>query len=353
MLFIPLPFVVALLIVLLIPRTLAERDDSPAAVWFAALLALYALLATLVGLRWGYDLVWLLPVQSVLAACWAPLAWLAFAGVARPGAFFAVRRDWPHLLPPFIVLGCIAVWPAPIDMLLIALFAGYGVALLLKWRQGPDALPAIRLGELARVHRALGITGAVLIGFTFIDVLIALDFRLGDGRNAVSIVTWASLPMLLFVGYGASVAGVGRAGRVSRAAPAPASPFTDPDRTLENSGESSPEPDDPAIMDTVQKALHKDGLFRDPDLTLERIARRSGVPARRVSGAINRTTGDSVSRYVSGLRLDEVRRRLLACDDNVTEIMLASGFRTKSNFNRVFREAERCSPTEWRAARRS
>ena len=103
----------------------------------------------------------------------------------------------------------------------------------------------------------------------------------------------------------------------------------------------------------MRAALLKDDLFRDPDLTLERIARRSGVPARRVSNAINRLTGDSVSRHVGRMRLDEVRRRLVGSDDGITDIMLAAGFRTKSNFNRTFREAEGCSPSQWRAARRS
>ena len=106
------------------------------------------------------------------------------------------------------------------------------------------------------------------------------------------------------------------------------------------------------MLERVRETLHRDGLYRDPDLTLERLARRSLVPARRVSGAINRSSGDSVSRYVNRLRLDEVRRRLVDTDDGITDIMLAAGFRTKSNFNRTFREAEGCSPSEWRAAHR-
>ena len=110
--------------------------------------------------------------------------------------------------------------------------------------------------------------------------------------------------------------------------------------------------EDRAVLECVRETLLRDGLYRDPDLTLERIARRSLVPARRVSGAINRSSGDSVSRYVNRLRLDEVRRCLLETDDGITEIMLAAGFRTKSNFNRAFREVEGCSPSEWRATRR-
>ena len=361
MLFVPLPFVVALLICLLIPRTLGELDDSPAPVWFAALLGLYALLATLVGLRWGYGLTALLPLQSVLAACWAPLAWLSFRGVGRPGAFFDARRDWPHGLPPVIVCLCIALWPAPIDGFLIATFAGYGAALLRCWRRGPDALPAVRLGELVQVHRALGITGGVLIAFALVDVLVSLDVRLNAGRHAAGIVTWASLPMLLFVGYGASVAGTGRSDRPASdpAVDAPVVPDGVPveaPRAVLDAGPTGdgPDPDeDRRTLETVRAALHRDGLFRDADLTLERIARRSGVSARRVSGAINRLTGDSVSRYVGRSRLDDVRRRLVESDASITEIMLDAGFRTKSNFNRTFREAEGCSPSEWRAVRRA
>lgn len=282
MLFVPLPFVVALLIVLLIPRTLAARDESPAPAWFAALLALYALLATLVGLRRGYGLVRLLPMQSVLAACWAPLAWLAFSGVGRPGAFFDARRDWPHLLAPVAVLDR-------------------------------------HVGEPARAAARR-------------------PWRERGGRRTVRPVLPGRRARPGGAAPGGGPAGVAR--HVHEASPAGAA------------AADSDAPDDPSILETVRATLLRDGLFRDVDLTLERIARRSGVPARRVSGAIDRATGNSVSRYVSGLRLDDARRALTGSDDSVTEIVLGAGFRTKSNFNRVFRDAEGCSPSEWRAARR-
>ena len=267
MLFVPLPFVVALLICLLIPRTLVERDDSPASAWFAALLGLYALLATLVGLRWGYGLTALLPVQSVLAACWAPLAWLAFRGVGRPGAFLDVRRDWPHALAPVTVCLCIALWPAPIDLLLIVAFAGYGAALLRRWREGPDALPAVRLGELVRVHRALGFTGGVLIAFALVDVLVSLDVRLNAGRHAAGIVTWASVPMLLFVGYGASVAGAGRSGRAAF--------------------DSAADPAADSAADGPVAPL--DGLRIRPTVPARRLAPGSGPPRRRAPATMTAT----------------------------------------------------------------
>ena len=364
---VPLSFVVAVLVALLIPRVLAERDGAAAPARFAALLALYAVLATLVGLRWGYGLVAVLPLQSIGAACWAPLAWLAFRSLAHEREPVSLGRDWPHLAVPVTVVAAVALWPDPIDLVLVGAYLGYGAALAALWRRGPDALSAVRLGDLAAVHRALGVTAAALVAFAFIDLLVSLDFRLGDGSRAPLIVTLATVPVLLAVGWAAGVAGIGGppdapadapadadadaargADPMARPRPAVEGPERGADDALEDTDEASRE-----TLASVHRALTRDGLYRDPDLTLERIARRSAIPARRVSAAINRVTGDSVSRYLSALRIEDVKRRLADTDASVTEAMLASGFRTKSNFNRVFRDAEGASPSEWRTAHRA
>ena len=90
-------------------------------------------------------------------------------------------------------------------------------------------------------------------------------------------------------------------------------------------------------------------FFLDPDLTLGRMARRLGVPVKRLSAAINRVTGANVSRHVNGLRIERACESLLA-GEAVTTAMLSSGFNTRSNFNREFRRVTGKSPSDWREA---
>ncbi len=93
-------------------------------------------------------------------------------------------------------------------------------------------------------------------------------------------------------------------------------------------------------------------LYRDPDLTLERLARRAGIPGRQISGALNRIYGRNISQLVNEYRVNDAKRRLVATRDPVTVIMLESGFGTKSNFNREFLRVTGVTPSSYRRAAR-
>lgn len=116
-----------------------------------------------------------------------------------------------------------------------------------------------------------------------------------------------------------------------------------------DSGEAAAERQrDAAIMADLEQLLAAQKLYRDGDLTLARLARRLGLPAKRVSEAINRRTGENVSRYVNGYRVADACAAIEA-GQSVTDAMLGSGFATKSNFNREFRRVTGRAPTEWAA----
>ncbi|MCB1756327.1 MAG: helix-turn-helix transcriptional regulator, partial [Gammaproteobacteria bacterium] len=100
------------------------------------------------------------------------------------------------------------------------------------------------------------------------------------------------------------------------------------------------------IMSELEGLIVSQKLYLDPDLTLSRIARRLGYPAKQVSTAINRTTGENVSRYVNKYRVEHACQ-VLDRGESVTSAMLASGFNTKSNFNREFLRITGITPSQW------
>ena len=81
------------------------------------------------------------------------------------------------------------------------------------------------------------------------------------------------------------------------------------------------------------------------------LARRAGIPARRISGAINRLTDMNVSQYVNDHRIREACRLLRETDHAVTAVMFEAGFQTKSNFNREFARMNGENPTQFRKRR--
>jgi AraC-like DNA-binding protein len=327
-LFIPLPFVVALL--LAIHFAVLLRSDSQDNRPFLALIGLCILQSVGVGLRWGYGIVELRYVLPVLAASLPPLALASFRSL--------VKRDeqempWLHFLPPTIMLVLLPFAPYLIDVALVVIFVGYAVVLLRLAKAGPDALNEARLDGAAGAHKALLIAAGSLCLSAFFDIAVVFDFEWSEGEHVPLMVSNANLLSLFLVGLTAAVA--------ARARP---SPVNDDDAGAEEPAAEQ----DRALLERIDQLIADRKLFCDENLTLSRLARRAGVPSRQISVAINRTAGKNVSQYINDFRIAEACRLLRETEMPVTSVMLESGFQTKSNFNREFRRVTRRTPIAWR-----
>ena len=332
MLFIPLPFVITLLFVLLLGRMVTEGGMVSIFKPFSLLTAGFAALSFVIGLRWGYGMTSLLPVMSLLAVSLPPLAWIAFRSIA--GRKFTIPRDLMHALPAAVVALQIAFWPDHIDWVVIVVQAGYGIALVLMATRGADVLAGATLEQATTAHRMMALVGVLLILSAATDFFITLDFIIAKGAHAARYVTAANLLGLLGFGLAAAVAGRSQ----------PANPLPDDDTPPA----TGPSAEDQDIAERINGLVASQQLYRDPDLTLNRLARKSLIPVRRISNAINRTKGQSVSSFINGHRIAEACRLLDETDRTVTAIMFDTGFQTKSNFNREFRQRTGRSPAEWR-----
>ena len=323
---IPLPFVIALLLAVLLLRLalLRERALRPAIGFVAACVVV----AAIVGARWTFDWPFVRFLQPVLASGLPPIAWLCFTAGQD-------RRRWLHFLPPAFVLALSALWPlwqSPVDLVLALLYLGYGIALLRLAFAGADSFVTTRLSDVAGAQKATLAAGTLLLSSAFVDLLIAADFGFYQGAHAEGIVTAGNLFILPVLAY--AVAIIGRSMPVEDA-----EEITRPAASTE---------EDARIIEAVDRLMREKQLFRDPDLTLNRIARRAGIPARQISAAVNRLQGRNVSQLVNGYRIEAAKRLLSQTDMPVTTVMFEAGFQTKSNFNREFLRMAGCSPSDFR-----
>ena len=319
----PLPLIGALVLLWLLARLWRQGGRGG----FLALVALCAAQSLLIALVHHYGLTALARVQPLGAALIPPVAWLALvsAGI-RPLA----RRDLAHLAVPLAMLAALALGGVVIDALLMLAYLGYGAAILWALRRGADALPQSRLqggDRAATVWRLIG-GGLILSGLS--EGVIAAAFALGQP----GLVGW------IIGGYGAGLLlALGVLSLSQDIASPPQTPEAPPDPARDA--------DDAALVARLRALLARDPLHRDPDLSLARLARRLGVPAKTLSAAINRHTGENVSRLINAVRIDEACAHLRV-GASVTQAMLDAGFNTKSTFNREFRRITGQSPTDWR-----
>jgi AraC-like DNA-binding protein len=329
MLVLPIPLITSLALGFLLLRAiLAGRRFWP----IPALLAACAAQGVVIALAQYYAVPAMRLVQPVTATVIPPLAWLAFRTTAlRP---FDPPRDWLHLGIPAFTAFCVVFAPQTLDGVVSGIFIVYGLVMLHALGAGADGLPLMRLEAGDWPPRIWRIMAVLLILSALGDGVIAAAQMLGMAWLQPWIVSTVSSLSLLLIG-GLSLSNSLEEGEETLA-PAERAPLP------EEAGR------DTGIMIRLDAVLADHALFLDPGLTLSRLARRLGLPAKQLSAAINRATGQNVSRTVNAYRIRHACDRLRdGC--SVTGAMLESGFNTKSNFNREFQRVTGRTPTAWLA----
>lgn len=318
----PVPVFAALVLGFLFLRMVAEHRRVG---FLAALIALCALQALIIALAQHYGVPGLRVVQAVTATFIPAFAWVAFQATAVRGWR---RGDLVHAAGPFVAVLTLLALPEALDLLIPALFLGYGAAILVAVLRGADALPRLALASGDVPARLWTIIAAALIASALSDVLIFGAQLAGMGWLKPWIISVYSIANLMIVG------GLSLSGALA---------------TAEDSAETPPATtaEDAEVMARLATLMAERQPYLDPDLTLTRLARKLGLPAKKLSSAINRTTGQNVSRYINDARI-AAAQDALARGETVTRAMLSSGFNTKSNFNREFLRVTGANPSEWR-----
>jgi AraC-like DNA-binding protein len=329
----PLPFVVALLLAILLVGIVRSEDEAPANPPFIALIATCAVQSILVGLRWGYGFEQFWFLLPIVAATVPPLVYASFESLVRMERWQV--QWWLSAAPAGLVILLIVLWPEAIDIVLVMIYVGYAAALLRLAKHGPDALRLARFDSVAPAYLALVTAAAVLIASALVDLFVLLDFKLLGGQHVTAVIGAANLLNPLLLGLAAKVAARTRV----------MDEATEPQAILAKMDNIETR----AIVERVDDLIRKQELFRDANLNLNRLARRAGLTARRISIAVNRTHNRNVSQYINSYRVAEACRLLKSTEDPVTKIMFDAGFQTKSNFNREFRRVTGVNPITWRA----
>lgn len=330
MLTIPIPLMAPMILAFLGVRECLKDRRLPPHVWLLFALSIQGVIITLVQ---HYGVAALRPLQPLTASMIPPLAWLTFIAVNRRP--LSLSLDWHHGLGPAFFLFCLLAARQWVDVALVAQFSCYGFAMLWQSRTGPDALPMANLGAGDLPIMTWRLLAISLILSAASDIAIALAFMFHMPQLKLYLIDAVSALTLLLIGV--------------LCMPIAAT------ETADVSDDMAPE-DEPAahnpsfdaeLVSRLEKLLSQTKLYQEPGLTLARLAKRLNVPAKHLSGAINRHSGESVSRFVNGYRIREAADRIRS-GQSITSAMLDSGFNTKSNFNREFLRVLGAAPSAWR-----
>lgn len=88
--------------------------------------------------------------------------------------------------------------------------------------------------------------------------------------------------------------------------------------------------------------------YNQPNLSIADIQAGTGISESKVSAVIKQKTELSFKQFLNKLRLTESKRLLLETDLQISEIAYKVGYSNVTHFNRIFKEAEDCSPNDYR-----
>ncbi|AUI87935.1 AraC family transcriptional regulator [Vibrio azureus] len=341
MLAIPVPFVVSMLLGLLAISLYAQFSQQGKIA--SVFVGLCAVTTSMVGLRWTFGLSIFSIVQPILASIIPVVAWYAFAHANRGLGFLPIK----HLIVPLLVVISVVIQPwlaLPLDVLLTLIYASYGVALI-RFSSQEIALVNISLGNWEGVKKAKNIAGWMLIFSACVDTLMSLDFAFNHGELSPYIVTAAHLILLPVLSIAVVVVGINtpvldelKSKHISTSDEATSSQVMSSERAHE-------------ITSQLDAKIRQDLLYLDPELTLSKLTRKLGIPAKQISIAVNQIYEQNISKVINGYRIEHAKNSLETSQDTITQIFMNSGFQTKSNFNREFSRVVGMTPSAYRKSR--
>lgn len=250
---------------------------------FTVLFALCAIEAFLVGLRFGYRIDALIGIQRMLPLFLGPLMFLGFQSLTVTSRQYG-RVLLLHLGAPIVGMFAFLalVENLRLDWMISASYLIYLGALGWLWKNGSDRLIYARVevsqGLANWMLRAIGLLFFVLL----LDTTIAIDFAVNSGTNVAALISYGTLPIIVVLLT------------VILTFPSIVPTAMSNAATPSLSGHQ-----DNGIAEKLHDLMLTEQLFLDPDLTVQRLAKRIHLPARQVSGAVNRTRGMNVSQYVN------------------------------------------------------
>ncbi|WP_165390302.1 AraC family transcriptional regulator [Thalassococcus sp. S3] len=282
-------------------------------------------------------------VPAGIAAC------AALAAFAMPTPMWraAFQNGEAELgLGAMLVVGTLNV----MAMLTYVQWLVYGIRVyrrLVAYRQKlRDLFASTEQKELLWIHWVIGLFALNAISGLLLNLVFSI-FSLVDADTVSStigyqITTLASTLLSLML-----VAVFGVWGLRQRPGLAEARPDAAPEKYNKSALSL---PDQQRIARKLNRAMHAEHLYREPDLSLWRLSDHIGVTPNYLSQTLNEHLQMSFFDYVNRSRIEEAKSHLLTSERAVTDIAYDVGFNSRSAFYTAFKRVTGQTPSAFRKA---
>lgn len=117
------------------------------------------------------------------------------------------------------------------------------------------------------------------------------------------------------------------------------------------SGNKSSVVQDDSLLARLNFALEKDKLYKDPEMTLSKLAGHVASSEKKVSATLNQNMKTSFYDLINRYRVEEVKQMMASDEfDHYTLLGIAfeAGFKSKTSFYRVFKKHTGMTPAQYK-----
>lgn len=109
-------------------------------------------------------------------------------------------------------------------------------------------------------------------------------------------------------------------------------------------------------VNRIERYMETEEPYLQADISLEKLARQLSIPERALSRALNRHFEKNFFEFINAYRIEKAKfllRDAESKEKSILDILLESGFTSKSSFNTIFKKTTGLTPSSYRKATKS
>ena len=104
------------------------------------------------------------------------------------------------------------------------------------------------------------------------------------------------------------------------------------------------------LIEKLEALLEQEQYYLDDELSLGQLADYMNLRPVELTELIKISSYENFYDLINSYRIEEVKNQLKDSDDQIIQLAYQNGFRSKSTFNKIFKEKTGMTPKEYRVS---
>ncbi|WKK79937.2 helix-turn-helix domain-containing protein [Marivirga arenosa] len=105
-------------------------------------------------------------------------------------------------------------------------------------------------------------------------------------------------------------------------------------------------------LSELKEKLEKEKYYLDEELSLNKLSDYIGIKPTHLTELIKLSEFENFYDFINSYRIEEIKEKLIETDEQIIVIAYQNGFKSKSTFNKIFKEKTGYTPKQYRLSKK-